>query len=209
MLIQRKFLYLVVIYEVLNQRPIVHMCPIPSFNHNLVLPPHTGNPILPTDVSPYEATIMEFCQRFSTTPQRIEILKGLVSFRLKMISYGITDGFQWIDGSFTEDIEKSEERAPNDIDIVTFFKGLTLPQQDNIIRNFSEFVDPVLSKENYKLDHYLVDFEFGSLQTVELTKYWIQLFCHNRKGVWKGMVKLPLSDDRTADETALSFLNSL
>lgn len=209
MLIQRIFLYLAIIYEVLNQRPIVHMCPIPSFDHNLVLPPHTGNPALLTDVSPYEATIMEFCQRFSTTPQRIEILKGLVSFRLKMISYGITDGFQWVDGSFTEDIEKSEGRAPNDIDIVTFFKGLTPPQQSNIIANFSEFVDPSLSKANYKLDHYPVDFGFDPLQTVESTKYWIQLFCHNRKGVWKGMVKLSLSTDRTVDETALSFLNSL
>ena len=200
---------MVVIYETFNQRLIVDMCPIPSFDHNHVLPPHTGNPTSRADVSPYEATILEFCQMFATSQERINILKGLVSFRLRMIDFGIIDGFQWLDGSFTENIEKSEGRPPNDIDVVTFYKGLSLLQQQNIIDNFKEFVYTPISKANYKLDHYAVDFGYEPLQTVEATKYWIQLFCHNRKGVWKGMVKLPLSNDKTLDNAALSFLNSL
>lgn len=215
MLIQRISLYLALIYEVLNQRPIVHMCPIPSFNHNHVLPPHTGNPILLGGVSPYEATILEFCQRFSTSPERVQLLKGLISFRLKMIDFGITDGFQWVDGSFTENIELSDGRAPRDIDVITFYWGLSIPAQNYIFDNFVEFFDPNLSKSGYKLDHYSVDCESDpsnskdTLRIVELTKYWVQLFCHNRKGVWKGMIKLPLLTDKSSDETALSFLNSL
>lgn len=117
-----------------NQRPIVHMCPIPSFDHNLVLPPHTGNPTLLGDVSPYEATILEFCQRFSTSPERIQLLKGLISFRLKMIDFGITDGFQWADGSFTENIELSDGRAPRDIDIMYPLLGLIYPCSKIYIR---------------------------------------------------------------------------
>ena len=209
MLIQIIYLYLIIIDKITNLRLILNMCPIPSFDHNHVLPPHTGNPTSSTDVSPYEATIVEFCQIFATSQERIEILKGLVSFRLRMIDFGIIDGFQWLDGSFTENIEKSEGRPPNDIDIVTFYKGLSDLQQKNIIINFKEFVSPLISKKVYKLDHYPVDFGYNPLQTVEATKYWIQLFCHNRKGVWKGMVKLPLSNDKAVDNAALSFLNSL
>jgi hypothetical protein len=33
---------------------------------------------------------------------------------------GIVEGFQWIDGSFIEDAEKSRGRPPADIDIITF-----------------------------------------------------------------------------------------
>jgi len=88
------FLYLAVIYEILNQRLIIDMCTIPSFDHNYVLPSHTGNPTSRADVSPYEATILEFCQTLATSQERIIKLKDLVSFRLRMIDFGIIDGFQ-------------------------------------------------------------------------------------------------------------------
>ena len=45
--------------------------------------------------------------------------------------------------------------------------------------------------------------------TINATKYWIQLFSHNRKGVWKGMIEIPLYDKTDFDNEALAYLNSL
>lgn len=99
--------------------------PIPDFDHNNVIPPHLGNPTEPDKISPYKADILEFCHKFATSPQRIEILKGFVNFRLEANKNGILCGFQWVDGSFSEDIEKSEQRAPNDIDVVSFISNVS------------------------------------------------------------------------------------
>lgn len=182
---------------------------IPAFDHNNVIPPHLGNPTQMQSVSPYECDIIEFCKHFATSPERIDILKGFVSFRLQMVCNGIIHGYQWIDGSFSENIEGSEGRAPNDIDVVTFGKGLT-PDFYNIIElNFPEFVNPIESKSKYKVDHYTVPFDMNPEFTVEYTRYWCQLFSHNRNGVWKGMLKLPLYLNAEEDEKALLYLNSL
>lgn len=182
---------------------------IPAFNHNNVIPPHLGNPTQISDVSPYECGIVEFCKHFATSSERIEILKGFVSFRMQMIENGIIHGYQWIDGSFSENIEESECRNPNDIDVVTFSKGLT-PEFYNILKSsFPEFVSPAESKSKYKVDHYTVPFDINPEFTVEYTRYWCQLFSHNRNGIWKGMLKLPLYLNREEDEKALSYLNSL
>lgn len=182
---------------------------IPAFDHNHVLPPHMGNPTERLDVSPYECTILDFCQHFATTPKRIGLLKSFIQFRLKMLSFGIQRGFQWIDGSFTENIEVSEKRDPNDIDVVTFYMGLTPKQISDIKSSFVEFFNPRLSKSNFNLDHYPADYGYTPEMTVELTRYWIQLFCHNRNSVWKGMIKLNLPQDNSEEQAALDYLNSI
>jgi hypothetical protein len=41
--------------------------PIPAFDHNLVLPPHTGDPRDRSDLSPYACTTLELVQRFATS----------------------------------------------------------------------------------------------------------------------------------------------
>ncbi|WP_426763559.1 DUF6932 family protein [Hafnia paralvei] len=33
---------------------------------------------------------------------------------------GLAEGFQWVDGSFTENVELIERRTPNDVDVVIF-----------------------------------------------------------------------------------------
>ena len=184
------------------------MCPIPNFDHNHVLPPYVGNPTLQNDLSPYKCTILELCYRYSITNERIAILKNFISFRIKMSTYGIVTGFQWLDGSFLENIEVSEKRAPNDLDVVTFSGGFDPTTIDQINLLFPEFINPVLSKTKYKLDHYFVDFMFDPFVTVQYTRYWIQLFTHNRKGAWKGIVELPINSP-TEDHDALTYLNGL
>jgi predicted nucleotidyltransferase len=78
----------------------------------------------------------------------------------------------------------------------------------DILNTFPEFVSQKLSKDTYKLDHYAVDYCYDPNTTVELTRYWIQLFTHNRSGVWKGILRLSLSTP-TEDNASLHFLNNL
>lgn len=180
---------------------------IPDFDHNHVIPPHIGDPRRLSDLSPYLCNTLELCERFATSKERIEILKNFLVFRKKITEVGITGGFQWLDGSFTEDVEKRETRPPNDLDLVTFYGGLSESTLKAIVINFKEFRSPQLSKLNYKLDHYGVDYMFSPDVTVEQVRYWLQLFSHNRLEVWKGILKVELNTPEI-DAKALEFLES-
>ncbi|PBJ11514.1 hypothetical protein [Flavobacterium sp. ACN6] len=187
---------------------------IPDFDHNHVIPPHVGNPTSPNDLSPYKCNILDFCHKFATSKERIEILEGFIEFRGKLNNFGIIDGFQWIDGSFTEDIESRDNRSPNDLDLVTFYKMISLDANsidslmNNVIANFKEFFDPSLSKTTFKLDHYNVDYGYSPDVTIENTRYWLQLFSHNRLDVWKGILRIELNTP-TLDQEAKIYLQSL
>lgn len=182
--------------------------PIPYFDHNHVIPPHLGDPRIGTDISPFECTTIELCQRFSTSPKRIQILENFIKFRECINKAGISTGFQWLDGSFLENIELSENRNPRDLDVVTFFGGLTMIQQIDVRTKFPEFFSPKLAKDNFLVDHYAVDYHYDPNLTIEMTRYWIQLFTHKRNGVWKGMLKIPLNTLRE-DRDALNYIQSL
>ena len=94
--------------------------PIPPFDGILnVIPPHLGDPKRREDLSPYSCTVEELCDRFATSPKRREILDGFLALRREFFKIGLK-GFQWVDGSFVEDIEMHEGRDPDDIDVVTF-----------------------------------------------------------------------------------------
>ena len=45
--------------------------------------------------------------------------------------------------------------------------------------------------------------------TIQQSKYWNLLFGHNRRGVWKGMLEIPLYDNDAFDQMAMNFLNTL
>lgn len=152
--------------------------------------------------------MLEVCQRFATSPERILILRGFIAFRYELHALGIVDGFQWLDGSFLEDIEAQENRAPRDIDIVTFFWGHDWASQTGIMAKFPEFASPKLAKANFLVDHYPVDASQSPEVTVSVTRYWTQLFSHSRVGVWKGMVQVQLNTQEQ-DLNARNYLNSL
>ncbi len=184
--------------------------PISYFDHNYVTPPHIGDPTDQSQTSPYASNTLEFINHFATSKERIEILKGLLSFRQKLNELGIIEGFQWLDGSFTENVEVRLGRAPRDLDIVTFYNLSILneDQVEEINENFTDFFDFEESKLNYKLDHYPVNYYVNPLLTIQATTYWVQLFSHNRSGVWKGIIKIELNTP-DIDEQALEFLNTL
>lgn len=180
--------------------------PIPNFDHNLVLPPHMGNPTSPSQVSPYPCTTLDLCRKLGTSPERKAILGGFLDFRNRLRSEGLLQGFQWLDGSFLENIEERENRPPKDLDVVTFFWGHDDLFQRNLFSVFPEFANPTLAKASFSLDHYPIDAGFSPAFTVESTRYWSQLFSHNRLGVWKGMLKIDLNTpaDDVAARTELS-----
>lgn len=182
---------------------------IPSFDHNGVLPPYLVNPALGANlVSPYLTTSLEFCQRFSTSPQRIVILRKFISFRKEMRKFGIS-GFQYLDGSFLEDIENSTlNRPPNDLDLLTFFNPFSPDQETLIFADFADFANRTLCKTNYSLDHMPINLGTNPHDLVEFTRYFIQLFTHNRSNVWKGMLKLDVGK-LDEDVDAEIFLKSL
>lgn len=167
--------------------------PIPPFDHNLVLPPHLGDPRQAAQLSPYPCTTIDLCERLGTTPERRVILERFLDFRERLTKEGLTTGFQWLDGSFLEDIEAQEGRPPRDIDAITVYWGYDLAFQTTLTANFPEFSDPWLAKTNYFLDHYPLDASYRPEVTVEYTRYWISLFSHNRLGVWKGMLRIELN----------------
>lgn len=181
---------------------------IPDFDHNLVLPPHKGNPALPTDLSPYNCSTKDLCNKFATSPERIEILKNYLTFRENLNTYGLLNGLQWLDGSFLEDIEAQEKRSPRDLDLVTIYWGYDIPFQTALVTSLPEFADPVLSKARFKLDHYPFDACFSPLNTLDMARYWAQLFSHNRNSVWKGMLAINLNTP-VEDSEALVYLQSL
>ena len=82
-------------------------------------------PVHPTEAghgpnrSPYPITLQELLDRFSTSAERIDVLKGFLSYRAALHAAGIVRGFQWLDGSFMENVERLEDRPPRDMDVIS------------------------------------------------------------------------------------------
>lgn len=182
--------------------------PIPAFDHNLVLPPHTGDPRDRSDLSPYACTTLELVQRFATSGERIEILREFLRFRAELQNRGLQVGFQWLDGSFLEDIETYAFRPPRDLDLLTVFWTYDLPFLNKLVIDLPAFMNPAISKRDFKLDHFPVMADESPEVTVENTRYWIQLFTHRRDGVWKGILRIELNTP-AEDQVAIDYLNSI
>ena len=167
---------------------------IPDWNAQGILPPVDPDDPTSPDRSPYTVSLVDLVLRYGFSPQRIQILRGLLEFRAALHKTGLVNGFQWVDGSFLEKIETIENRAPNDVDLVTFFclpKGVT--QQalaDSAIRLF----DPIQTKTVYHVDAYFVELTSTTLEPlVNQSTYWYGLWSHRRNGQWKGYLQIDLS----------------
>ncbi len=183
---------------------------IPDFEMSGVLPPFIGDdPTKADNMSPYVATMYEVVDHFGTSPHRLVLLKGLLDFRQSLWNSGIRTGMQWLDGSFMENIEDTEERAPNDIDVVTFFHR-PVPHEEfsNWVSVNRDLLDPRKTKTIYKCDAYAVYLSADPIGIVSQTRYWFGLFSHKRvSGLWKGMVQVPL--DASDDQNARSLLEGM
>lgn len=175
---------------------------IPKFEESGVLPPFVGDsPTKRANQAPYKVSLDAFVERFSTSQERVEILVGFLQYRLKLKSLGITDGFQWLDGSFVENVEQTRGRAPNDIDLVTFAHrptGFSAEDWTGFVNSNLGLFSPQMAKVSYKCDAYFVDLDLPPKAIVSHTKYWFGLFSHQREtSLWKGMLEVDLSYNET------------
>lgn len=170
-------------------------CAIPEWTAMGVLPPIAPEDPVSQPRSPYRVRLWDLVERFNTSVERNKILRGFLDFRAELHALGIADGFQWLNGSFVENVEKTEGRSPNDIDVVTFFR---LPadhsQADLLEKNRSLFV-PKSTKENYHVDAYF----FGGLGVsdpkliIDSAIYWYGVWSHRRDERWKGFLEVDLA----------------
>ncbi|PYE40937.1 DUF6932 family protein [Psychrobacter fozii] len=163
-----------------------------------------------TNRSPYLVNIIQFVKDFALSAQRIDILIGFLEYRQALYSAGITTGFQWINGSFVENVEVLAGRAPNDIDVVTFSNLCnTVPNfEDWVSQNLPLFSAPQ-AKTQYRVDCYWVDMdaEFNA-DSIERCTYWYSMWSHQKEtNLWKGFFQMTLSPED--DKRAAEYLTSL
>ncbi len=170
---------------------------IPAWNILGVLPP--VDPDLPTSPnrSPYPVSLKDVVMRFSTSSARRKVLEGLLDYRKALHRIGLMSGFQWLDGSFLEDVETIERRDPRDIDVVTFLHtsdAFSVTDEDALI------LDAETTKERFSVDGYIV--ELDAVTPRELTiwsAYWYSLWSHRRNQAWKGFLQIELAPEEDDD----------
>lgn len=179
----------------------------PEWDSSGVLPPiKPGTQGHSTERSPYLVSMQDLMNSFSFSEKRRNILRGLINYRQALYQVGITQGFQWINGSFTENIELLEDRDPNDIDVVTFCYLPDGMQQDEILKKVALLFDPMQTKQSYHVDGYV--FWLGQpleSRHVRQISYWAGMWSHRRNRIWKGFLQVSLS--KSEDELACRILD--
>lgn len=186
---------------------------IPAFNHSHVLPPFEGERLSSSaHSSPYPVSASELVQRFATTAPRCAILDGMLRYRSELRGVGFVQGFQWLDGSFVEDVESREDRAPKDMDLVTFAyapAGMSKAQINEMMAARPDMFDRDRCEAGFLCDTFLVSLTSSPDWLVTQTRYWYGLYSHRRgDALWKGMLQLPLDSDDVAARAMLDPLLS-
>ena len=172
----------------------------PGWDATGIIPPSDPDDPVGTARSPYLVSLLALTARLGNTEARRSLLQGLLDFRAGLHVAGLTHGFQWIDGSFAENIEEMAERPPNDIDVVTFFHIPDGHTQGSLLQDFPNLFIPEKAKDRYGIDAYFVPLNQIPVESViEYTAYWHSLWSHTREGLWKGYLQVDLSD---ADDAA-------
>ena len=156
--------------------------------------------------------------RFGISPARLNILKGLLSLRSTLHGIGLLNGFQWLDGSFSENIESIESRPPGDIDVVTFFHPPDTKTENDLLIEYPQLFDKNFIRKTYHVDAYFIGLPTIDLDEDELKDeledliadsiYWYGVWSHQKKSfLWKGYLQIDLSP--TDDHIALDNLNGI
>jgi len=181
---------------------------IPDWNSNGVIPPI--DPTNPTSFerSPYEVSLTDLVLRFGTSPERQEVLNGFLLFRSELHKVGLTRGVQWLDGSFLENIESLESRAPNDIDVVMFYHRPNSYTQQELFKASPRLFNHDNVKEYYHVDAYLINLDDNTPEfLVSSSAYWYSVWSHRRNLLWKGYLQIDLS--QTHDDSAIDTLKRM
>ncbi len=167
---------------------------IPAWTTQGVLPPVDLESPTSGSRSPYSVSLLDFVVRFGSTDARRTLLRGLLEFRAALHATDLVGGFQWIDGSFLEDIETVERRQPRDIDLVTFFRLPEGRSQTSVEEASAELFDLEAVGRRYGVHAYFVQLNGVEPElVVEQCTYWNSLWSHRRNGQWKGYLQVDLA----------------
>ena len=170
-----------------------------------MIPPMDPRDPTSFDRSPYKATLIDVAAKFGGSEGRRRLLSGLLDFRAVLHAAGLVRGFQWVNGSFVENVESSQGRAPGDIDVVTFFYVPEGHTEESVARGFPELFEPSALKRIFGVDAYPVAIDLNNVKMiVDHATYWYSLWGHTREGLWKGFVEVDL--DPGEDESARAAL---
>ena len=167
---------------------------IPDWSSSGVLPPiRQGAQPTTADRSPYKSSMLDFSDRFNTSSERKSLLIGLLDYRNALRDVGLNSGFQWLDGSFVENVESLADRPPSDIDVVTFCNLPAGKSQEDLVKEAPELFTHGAVKNTYQVDSYFV-FLGSTLDKpiIDQVSYWHSLWSHSRNLTWKGFVEVGL-----------------
>lgn len=177
---------------------------IPNWTSRGVLPPVNALQATSAERSPYRVKLLDVVMQFATSQQRCTILKGFLEYRAALHSMALTQGFQWLDGSFSENVELLENRTPKDIDVVSFVHtplgfAPALQQLD--------VLDHDQAKATFLVDSYFVEINLLPPDNlIKLSTYWYSMWSHRRNQEWKGYLEIDLCP--AEDAVANAWLNA-
>jgi hypothetical protein len=182
---------------------------IPDWNISAVLPPvRPGVPGHSPDRSPYRSAFSEVVEKFATSAPRIEILQGLLNYRIELRNRGVSSGFQWLDGSFMEHKEVLDSESPKDVDVVTFFHLPSGTDEATFSQTVIDLFDVANTKSRYHVDAYGCVLGVSFVEShVNTISYWYSMWPHRRNGLWKGFVQMDISNEE--DDIASGLLAQL
>lgn len=146
--------------------------------------------------APYSVSLCDLVVRFGTSPERCVILDGYLRHRAALHANGYRSGFQWLDGSFMEDVENLEGRSPRDIDVVSFVQApvAAFPAPGDL-----DALDHAPAKARFSVDSHFVELdEIPPRELAIWSAYWYSVWAHRRNQAWKGFLQVELQPNEDA-----------
>jgi hypothetical protein len=145
-------------------------------------------------------TLTDLILRFDASADRRNILRGFLDYRAALHAAGLTSGFQWLNGSFVEDIENStRNRPPGDVDVVTFYQLPAGVTQNDILTRVPDLFDHDLVETTYHVDAYTCQLNASGERLVIRSAYWYSVWAHQRDTLlWKGFLQVDLAPGQDA-----------
>ena len=156
--------------------------------------------------SPYRVSLLDFVRRFGFTVERRRLLRAVLAYRGRLHSSGIVAGFQWVDGSFVEDVERTREKGPGDIDVVNFMHVPGVGGEEQFYEQHPGLFDRSTLRQDFDVDAYNVAMDPLEPATVAFAidnaVYWYSVWSHTEDSRGKGYIQLSLdvADDGLAKE---------
>ena len=149
--------------------------------------------------SPYSLSLPEFVHRFGQSVERRNLINGLLRYRALLQQAGVGSGFQWINGSFVEDVERIRGRPPADVDVVSFISLPDGVSEPDFYGSHGDIFDRDHIKSHFSIDGYIVAMVPIEPETVlyaiRNAVYWYSVWSHTREHLWKGYIELDLDSE--------------